>query len=327
MTKRATYFLAGILAGVIIAPAYAEGKIQLKRPGAEGAEAATPPAEPKPDGGLPSPVPPEAKPATEGGLPTPAATEKPPKTEKIALTKPAEAPQADGDYSTSKGPESKSRTLYIGPIVGFNYSGISNGFQSSQNSNGWDISPVFGLRSELYFKRVFGIVTDLGYEQNRAYLTETPTGGYSGTGILRTDYVFMRSMFSYRFSMYKVLGKIKFMRPIADALKAFAGNLQAGGYAKTPLSSQLEILNSTVGDPNDQLYDVKNFSQAISAGFMGGLGIELRLGSYIFFFEGQYFRGLTSTYSPIKSVYFNTDKMSEQGFYFSSGIKTGIYGF
>jgi hypothetical protein len=65
--------------------------------------------------------------------------------------------------------------------------------------------------------------------------------------------------------MYKVLGKVKFMRPIADALKAFAGNLQAGGYAKTPLSSQLEILNSTVGDPNDQLYDVKSFSNAISA--------------------------------------------------------------
>lgn len=319
MVGRATYFFtAGLMC---MTPLFAEGKIQLKRPGAEPAEPAASAAE--------APAP-EPKPQTDGGLPSPVAPviePKPAKTEKVALTKPVEAPQAEGEYTTSKGPEAKARTLYIGPIVGFNYSGVANGFQSSQNSSGWDISPIFGLRSELYFKRVFGIVTDLGYEQNRAYITETPTGGYAGNGILRTDYVFMRSMFSYRFSLYKVLGKVKFMRPIADALKAFAGNLQAGGYAKTPLSAQLEILNSTVGDPNDQLYDVKNFAKAISAGFMGGLGIELRLGSYIFFFEGQYFRGLLNTYSPIKSVYFNTDKMSEQGFYFSSGIKTGIYGF
>ncbi|MFO1527469.1 MAG: hypothetical protein U1F16_15975 [Turneriella sp.] len=266
---------------------YAQGKIRLKKPGAGGGE-------------------------------------------KIALTKPGgETPAAapEAEYSTSKGPEAKPRTIYLGPFIGFNVSGIANGMQNSQNANGWEVSPVVGLRSELYFRRVYGIITDIGYEQNRAYLVETPTGGYAGQGILRTDYVMVRSMFSYRFSLYKVFGKVKFLRPIADALKPFAGNLQAGIFAKTPLSAQLEILGGTVGDPNDPFYDTKSFAKVVSGGFMAGMGFELRLGSTIFFFEGQYFRGILPAYDPITSRYFVTDKFSEQGIYFSSGIKTGIYGF
>jgi hypothetical protein len=57
-------------------------------------------------------------------------------------------------------------------------------------------------------------------------------------------------------------------------LKPFAGNLQAGFFAKTPLSSQLEILNSTVGDPDDQLYDVREFAKPVSGGFMAGLRLR-----------------------------------------------------
>ncbi len=286
-------------------PVFAEGKIQLKRPTS-----------------------PDATPAAESAAP--AEVSMPARSEKITLTRPgaSTAPAtAETDYTTSQGPEAKSRTLYLGPYLGFNYSGLANGMQGSINNNGSDISAILGLRSELYFKRVYGIITDLGYEQNRAYLVETPTGGYAGNGILRTDYMVIRSMFSYRYSIYKVLGKVKFLRPVAEALKPFAGNLQAGFFGKTPLSSQLEILNSTIGNPDDQLYDVKEFTKPFSGGFMAGLGFELRLGSYIFFFEGQYFRGLSSTYGPIQSRFFNTDKFSEQGMYFSSGIKTGIYGF
>ncbi len=274
---------------------FAEGKIQLKRP-----------------------VSPEAASSPSGGG----------ASEKIEFSKPTSATAAaDTDYSTSQGPEAKSRTLYLGSYLGFNYSGLANGMQGSVNNGGSDISAILGLRSELYFKRVYGIITDLGYEQNRAFLVETPTGGYAGNGILRTDYMTLRSMFSYRYSLYKVLGKVKFLRPVAEALKPFAGNLQAGFFAKTPLSSQLEILNSTIGNPDDQLYDVREFTKPVSGGFMAGLGFELRLGSYIFFFEGQYFRGLLSAYSPIQSRYFSTDQFSEQGMYFSSGFKTGIYGF
>ena len=103
----------------------------------------------------------------------------------------------------------------MGPYLGFNYSGLANGMQGSVNNGGSDISAILGLRSELYFKRIYGIITDLGYEQNRAYIVETPTGGYAGNGILRTDYLALRSMFSYRYSMYKVLGKVKFLRPVA----------------------------------------------------------------------------------------------------------------
>jgi len=248
---------------------------------------------------------------------------------KIALKKPgsetAAAPAED--YTTSRGPESRARTLYMGPLLGFNVSGVASGMQNSQNANGWEVSPVVGLRSELYFKRVYGIVTDIVYEQNRAYLVETPTAGYSGQSILRTDYMVLRSMFSYRFSLYKVFGKVKFLRPIAEALKPFAGNLQAGLFAKTPLSAQLEILGGTVGDPNDPFYDVKQFTKPVSGGFMAGMGFELRMGSFIFFIEGQYFRGVLHSYNPIQSRYFYTDRLSEQGIYFSSGIKTGIYGF
>ena len=274
---------------VFISSISAQGKIKLKRPG--------------------------AAPASPSG--------------KIALTKPGSeaAVQPAEDYTTSKGPESRSRTLYLGPLLGFNVSGVANGLQNSQNANGCEVSPVVGLRSELYFKRVYGIITDIAYEQNRAYLVETPTAGYAGQGILRTDYVMLRSMFSYRFSLYKVFGKVKFLRPIAEALKPFAGNLQAGFFAKTPLSAQLEILGGTVGDPNDPFYDVKQFTKPVSGGFMAGLGFELRMGSFIFFIEGQYFRGLLNSYNPIQSRYFYTDKLSEQGIYFSSGVKTGIYGF
>ena len=213
---------------LVLASVSAQGKIKLKRPGATA-------------------------PSANGG--------------KIALTKPGSEPGAQPaeDYTTSRGPESRARTLYLGPLLGFNVSGVANGMQKSQNANGWEISPVIGLRSELYFKRVYGIITDIVYEQNRAYLVETPTAGYAGQGILRTDYVTLRSMFSYRFSLYKVFGKVKFLRPIAEALKPFAGNLQAGLFAKTPLSAQLEILGGTVGDPNDPFYDVKNFTKPVSA--------------------------------------------------------------
>lgn len=277
-------------------PVVAEGKIQLKRPVQSGAE------------------------GQAGGIE--------PGSEKIKLTRSDAAPAAqDTDYSTSKGPEAKSRTLYLGPYLGFNASGAAKGMQSSVNANGWDVFPTLGLRSELYFKRVYGIITDFGYEQNKTYLVETQTGSFAGNGVLRTDYLVLRSMFSYRYSLYKVLGKVKFLRPVADALKPFAGNLQAGFFAKTPLSSQLEILNANAGDPNDPLYDTKQFARPLSGGFMAGLGFELRMGSYIFFFEGQYFRGLLNAYDGIQSRYFNTDPFSEQGIYFTSGIKTGIYGF
>jgi len=318
--------LVSLTLGLVV-PLAAE-KIQLKRPGAETpAESANPPAEvslPEPKAAA------EAKPAEPkaSGLPAPVA----PPPEKIALTKqgPQTPAAAEADYTTSRGPESKSRTLYLGPIIGFNVSGVANGFGTSPNDpkeKGWEMSPVVGLRSELYFKRVYGIVTDFGYEQNRAPLLETAIAGYQSEAILRTDYLMLRSMFSYRFSLAKVFGKIKFMRPIADFLKPFAGNVQAGGFLKTPLSAQLEILGGSVGDPNDPYYDVKPYARAISGGIMGGLGLELRLGEFIFFFEGQYFRGLLSTYDPIQSRYFNTQALSEQGFYISSGIKTGIYGF
>lgn len=235
--------------------------------------------------------------------------------------------QAEAEYTTSKGPEARSRTLYFGPLIGMNFSGVAQGMQSSPNANGWEFSPLIGLRSELYFKRVYGIIADLGYEQNRAYLTEVPIAGYAGQSILRTDYVFLRAMFSYRYSLSKVIGKVKFMRPIAEALKGFAGNLQAGVFAKTPLSAQLEILNGTVGDPNDPQYDVRSYTRPISGGFLAGLGFELRLASYIFFFEGQYFRGLLNSYNAIQSRYFTTGNLSEQGIYITMGIKTGVYGF
>jgi hypothetical protein len=288
-----------LVAVLITSPQYAQGKIKLTRPTANG-DAAT---------------------ATTSG----------PSDAKITLTKPGVATGPQEDYSTSRGPESKPRTLYLGPLVGFNVSGVAKGVGGSANADGSDISPVFGLRSELYFKRVYGIITDFGYEQNRAYLVETPTGNYAGNGILRTDYLMLRSMFSYRFSLYKVFSKVKFLRPIAEVLKPFAGNLQAGVFAKMPLSAQLELVTSKsgtpVGDPNDPYYDVKAFTTAVSGGLMAGMGFELRLGEYIFFLEGQYFRGMLNSYNGIQSRYFNTDKFSEQGIYVSSGVKTGIYGF
>lgn len=308
----------------------AQGKIQLKRPGAEptpAAETTAPPAEvslPTPTPATPSVEQPKPDAPAAGGLPTPDAT-KP--TEKIALTKPADAAQAEADYSTSRGPESKSRTFYLGPVLGFNVSGLANGKANEVKDSPWEMSPVFGLRSELYFKRIYGIVADLAYEQNRASLLETPIAGFQSKALLRTDYMMLRVMFSYRYSLAKVFGKIKFMRPIADFLKPFAGNLQAGFFGKTPLSGQLEILGAQVGDPNDPYYDVKPYARTISGGFMGGLGFELRLASFIFFVEGQYFRGVLNTYDAIQSRYFNTAALSEQGVYISSGIKTGIYGF
>lgn len=83
-------------------------------------------------------------------------------------------------------------------------------------------------------------------------------------------------------SLYKVFGKVKFLRPIAEELKPFAGNLQEGLFAKTPLSAQLEILGGTVGDPNDPFYDVKQFTKPVSGGFMAGMGFELRMGLFYF---------------------------------------------
>ncbi len=295
---------AHILASLLLAGSiFAEGKIQLKRPTAEPTESgSTPPAE---------------------------VSLNEPSSEKIKLTRNDAQPSAaqESEYSTSRGPESRPRTIYLGPYLGFNVGGAANGMQSSVNANGWDIYPILGLRSELYFRRVYGIITDLGYEQNKTYLRETPTGGFAGDGLLRTDYLTLRSMFSYRYSLYKVLGKVKFLRPIADALKPFAGNLQAGFFAKTPLSAQLELLTFGVGDPNDPYYDVKQFTRPVSGGLMAGMGFELRMGAYIFFFEGQYFRGLLHSYDGIQSRFFNTDRFSDQGIYFSSGLKTGIYGF
>lgn len=300
-------FLSLLAAGGLIA----QGKIPLKRPVPSGAESAT--EEPAETGVNP---PQEASPS---GL----------TSEKTKLTRadadPAAVPEAE--YSTSRGPESRPRTLYLGPYLGFNVGGAANGMQSSVNANGWGIYPTIGLRSELYFRRVYGIITDLGYEQNKTYLKETPTGGYAGNGLLRTDYLTLRSMFSYRYSLYKVFSKVKFLRPVAEVLKPFAGNLQAGFFARTPLSAQLELLGGTVGDPNDPFYDVREFARPVSGGAMAGLGFELRLGSSIFFLEGQYFRGALLSYDGIRSRYFNTAAFSDQGVYLSSGIKTGIYGF
>jgi hypothetical protein len=291
---------------------FAEGKIQLKRPTAEPASGSG-----ENPAGAASPVAPAQSDSTSG---------------KIQLTRETgqatqAAPAQDGEYSTSRGPESRPRTLYLGPYFGFNVGGAASGFAASPNANGWGLYPLLGLRSELYFKRIYGIVTDLGYEQNKTYLKETPTGNFAGEGVIRTDYIVLRSMFSYRYSLYKVLGKVKFLRPIADALKPFAGNLQAGFFAKTPLSAQLELLTFGVGDPNDPYYDVKQYSRAVSGGLMAGLGFELRLGAWIFFIDGQYFRGLLTSYNAINSRYFYTDKFTDQGIYFSSGLKTGIYGF
>jgi hypothetical protein len=301
MTRTFLTYLIFAMTILVGAPLLAQEKIKLRRPGSSAPETST---------------------AFGGG-------------EKITLTRPSagttSAPVADGEYSTSRGPESRKRTLYMGPMFGFNVGGISQGFSGSENADGWEASPYLGLRSELYFKRVYGIIADFGYEQNRAYITETPTGGYAGQALLRTDYLMFRTMFSYRYSLYKVFSKVKFLRPMAGALKSLAGNLQAGTFIKTPLSAQLEIATSkagvSVGDPNDPNYDVREFTTGVSGGLMAGLGFELRLGEYIFFLEGQYFRGVLNAYNPIQSRYFNTDKFSEQGIYVSSGIKTGIYGF
>lgn len=296
-------------------PLFSQGKIQLKRPTAGN----------------------DATGTTQSG--------------KIALTKPGTAAATpEEDYTTSKGPESKSRTFYLGIFGGFNVAGPSKSYDMNTSGlssttkatvedaqtkgNSWEISPVVGLRSELYIKRVYGIVLDLAYQQNRGFLVDPQTTYVGGqqvptpaTAYLRTDYAIARLMFSYRYSLAKVVGKVKFMRPVADFLKPFAGNLMIGGYVKTPLSAQLELQDPNVGDPNDPFYDVKNFTKPVSAGVMGGLGFEVRFGSAIFFFEGQYFRGLTDSYGAIRSRYFSADQFGEQGVYFSSGLKTGIYGF
>jgi hypothetical protein len=297
MKLLAKYFF-WILLVVGVMPVMAQGKIKLRRPGAAGTDA----------------------PAAPGG--------------KITLTRPGAgtatpASQPDEEYTTSKGPESKSRTLYLGLFGGFNVAGPAKAYSGSnaeavQKGNSWEFSPMVGLRSELYIKRVYGIVLDLAYQQNRSYILDQYT---SALGYLRTDYATARLMFSYRYSLYKVIGKVKFLRPVAEVLKPFAGNLQIGGFVKTPLSAQLEIQDSSIGDPNDPFYDVKPFANTVSAGVMGGLGFEVRLGSAIFFFEGHYFRGLTDSYKDMRSRFFYADKFAEQGIYFSSGIKTGIYGF
>lgn len=287
-----------ILLAVIVMPVSAQGKIKLRRPGA-AAEGTT------------------AEAAGKITLTRPGA----------GTATPAAAPEED--YTTSKGPESKSRTLYMGLFGGFNVAGPAKSYTGSNadavsKGNSWEFSPMVGLRSELYFKRVYGIVLDLGYQQNRSYILDQYT---SALGYLRTDYAVARLMFSYRYSLYKVIGKVKFLRPVAEVLKPFAGNLQIGGYVKTPLSAQLEIQDSSIGDPNDPFYDVKPFTNTVSAGLMGGIGFEVRLGSAIFFLEGHYFRGLMDSYKDVRSRYFYADKFAEQGIYFSSGVKTGIYGF
>lgn len=309
--------VAALLSAVMF-PVFSQGKIKLKRP-TSGEESAT---------------------GAAG---------------KITLTKPGAAGSAptapEEDYSTSRGPESKSRTLYFGLFGGFNIAGPTKSYSVSTDGlsgatktsvedaqakgGSWELSPMIGLRSELYFKRVYGIVLDLGYQQNRSYAVDQQTTFVSGvgqvpaptTGYLRTDYAVARLMFSYRYSLYKVVGKVKFLRPVAEFLKPFAGNLQLGGYVKTPLSAQLEILDPNIGNPNDPFYDVKEFTRPVSAGIAAGLGFEVRFASAIFFFEGQYFRGLIDSYNDIRSRYFNSEKFTEQGIYFSSGIKMGIYGF
>ncbi|HRP70234.1 MAG TPA: hypothetical protein PLY93_11930, partial [Turneriella sp.] len=183
--------------------------------------------------------------------------------------------------------------------------------------------------------RIYGIVFDLAYQQNRSYVIDEQTtyipaqGNVPSpiTGYMRSDYLIMHLMFSYRYSPARVLSKIKFMRPVAKYFKAIAGNLQIGGFLKTPLSAQLEIQDPNVGDPNDPFYDTAKFTKPVSAGVMAGIGFEVRLGSAIFFFEGQYFRGLTDTFGKVESRLFNTKEMAEQGIYASTGFKFGIYGF
>ncbi|HRP70235.1 MAG TPA: hypothetical protein PLY93_11935, partial [Turneriella sp.] len=75
------------------------------------------------------------------------------------------ASDAEQDYTTSKGPESYKRTLYMGLLVGMNAMGPNEGVDIStagltaaqkarvetamENGNSWQISPVIGLRSEL----------------------------------------------------------------------------------------------------------------------------------------------------------------------------------
>lgn len=231
----------------------------------------------------------------------------------------------------------------MGLFAGFNVSSSAKGIkysdtvtsksgESESSLNAWLFSPTIGLRSELYMKRVYGVILDLGYEQNRTYMLDTIPATSAGIttqsiGYLRTDYFVTRAMFSFRYSLYKVLGKIKFLRPVAEFAKPVAGNLQIGFFGKTPLSAQLELISLTVGDLNDPYYDVKEYTRAISGGVMAGLGFEIRLGSSIFFFEGQYFRGLMNAYTNIRSRYFNSDGFAEHGIYFSSGFKMGIYGF
>ncbi|MBV6492547.1 MAG: hypothetical protein LDLANPLL_00541 [Turneriella sp.] len=261
------------------------------------------------------------------------------------------APAVEEEYTTSKGPEAHKRTLYLGLLVGMNAMGPNKsydiptgGLTSAQkgrvesaleNGNSWQMSPIVGLRSELYFQRIYGIVLDIAYQQNRSYVLDTQKEYVVGqgmvpspiTGYMRSDYMIAHLMFSYRYSPYKALSKVKFLRPIASYFKPIAGNLQIGGFIKTPLSAQLEIQDPNVADPNDPFYDTKNFTKPVSFGVMGGIGFEVRLGSAIFFFEGQYFRGLSNTFGEIKSRLFNTAEIAEQGIYASTGFKFGIYGF
>lgn len=75
-----TYLIPLLCAGAL----FAEGKIQLKRP-----------------------VSPEAESASSGGG----------ASEKIEFAKPASAAAAETDYTTSQGPEAKSRTLYMGSYL------------------------------------------------------------------------------------------------------------------------------------------------------------------------------------------------------------------
>lgn len=239
---------------------------------------------------------------------------------KIKLTKPgqgttANAPAQGENYTTAQGPESFRRTLYMGPSGGLNINGLT------ANSDGWDASPIMGLRSELFFNRVYGAVLDLGYEQNRYFVSETEIAGLSQKGIIRSDSLYVRPFFSYRYSMYKALAKVKLFRPIADTFRPVAGNLQVGGNMKVNLSSQLEVTDSQL------FYDLAANTNVFSFGVMAGLGFELRVTQFIVFLETAYFRGLTNTYNPLESRLFNTAAMAEHGVLITMGVKTGVWGF
>jgi hypothetical protein len=221
----------------------------------------------------------------------------------------------------------KPRTLYLAGILGVNTSGIAQGFSGSENADGWGLSPVLAVRGEFSVKNPLSVIADLGYEQNRAYLQNIQSGREAGKAVLRTDYLMFRAMFSYSYSFARVLRQVKFLQPLASYLRPFIGKLQAGIFAKMPLSAQLQLIKGEGGAeiPNDTYFDAKKLTSGLSGGLMTGLGIELQWTRIIFFFETQYFRGLLTSHDSLDNSPFHFEKFSEHGIYVSSGAKMGIY--